>query len=81
MPWEYCILPKTVELTDLINIVDPDQTPQSAVSDLRLHCFATRRSWQLIMKYFIFFTIILSLPLIQEGQFSVSGKRMCKSTN
>ena len=28
-------------------------------------------SWKLIMKYF------LSLPLIQEGQLSVSGKRMC----
>ena len=25
----------------------------------------------------IFSTIILSLPLIQEGQLSVSGKRMC----
>ena len=25
----------------------------------------------------IFSTVILSLPLIQEGQFSVSGKRMC----
>ena len=25
----------------------------------------------------IFSTVILSLPLIQEGQLSVSGKRMC----
>ena len=25
----------------------------------------------------IFCTVILSLPLIQEGQLSVSGKRMC----
>ena len=25
----------------------------------------------------IFSTVILSLPLIQEGQFSVSGERMC----
>ena len=31
-------------------------------------------SWRLIMKYFL---RILSLPLIQEGQLSVSGKRMC----
>ena len=31
-------------------------------------------SWRLIMKYFL---VILSLPLIQEGQLSVSGKRMC----
>ena len=27
--------------------------------------------------YEIFSTVILSLPLIQEGQLSVSGKRMC----
>ena len=32
-------------------------------------------SWRLIMKYFS--TVILSLPLIQEGQLSVSGERMC----
>ena len=35
-------------------------------------------SWRLIGgDYEIFSTVILSLPLIQEGQFSVSGKRMC----
>ena len=28
----------------------------------------------------IFSMVILSLPLIQEGQLSVSGKRMCAST-
>ena len=28
----------------------------------------------------IFSTVILSLPLIQEGQLSVSGKRMCNNT-
>ena len=28
----------------------------------------------------IFSTVILSLPLIQEGQLSVSGERMCTST-
>ena len=27
----------------------------------------------------IFSTVILSLPLIQEGQLSVSGERMCTS--
>ena len=38
-----------------------------------------------IMKYFveidheIFSMVILSLPLIQEGQLSVSGERMCTS--
>ena len=31
-------------------------------------------SWRLIMKYFL---VILSLPLMQEGQLSVSGKRIC----
>ena len=30
--------------------------------------------WRLIMKYFL---CILSLPLIQGGQLSVSGERMC----
>ena len=50
-------------------------------------------SWRLIMKYFllslspqhsfveidheIFSSVILSFPLIQEGQLSVSGERMC----
>ena len=28
----------------------------------------------------IFSTVILSLPLIQEGQLSVSGERMCTTT-
>ena len=28
----------------------------------------------------IFSTVILSLPLFQEGQFSVSGERICTST-
>ena len=32
-------------------------------------------SWRLIIK--IFSTVILSLPLIQEGQLSISGERMC----
>ena len=44
-------------------------------------------SWRVIMKYLqhsfveidhqIFSTVIISLPLIQEGQLSVSGERMC----
>ena len=33
-------------------------------------------SWRLIVKY-LFSTVILSLPLIQEGQLSVSGESMC----
>ena len=31
-------------------------------------------SWRLIMKCFL---VIFSIPLIQEGQLSVSGERMC----
>ena len=34
-------------------------------------------SWRLIMKYFL---VIFSLPLIQEGQLSVSGERMYTNT-
>ena len=30
-----------------------------------------------VIDHEIFSTVILSLPLIQEGQLSVSGKRMC----
>ena len=31
----------------------------------------------LVSDHEIFSTVILSLPLIQEGQLSVSGERMC----
>ena len=34
-------------------------------------------SWRLIMKYFLWSFSDLSLPLIQEGQLSVSGEVMC----
>ena len=33
--------------------------------------------WHVWIDHEIFSTVILSLPLIQEGQLSVSGKRMC----
>ena len=42
--------------------------------------FNPRRGWQhsfVETDHEIFSTVILSLPLIQEGQLSVSGKRMC----
>ena len=39
------------------------------------HSFGNILSWR--SDHEIFSTIILSLPLIQEGQLSVSGKRMC----
>ena len=42
--------------------------------------FNLRRGWQhsfMEIDHEIFSTVILSLPLIQEGQLSVSGERMC----
>ena len=42
--------------------------------------FNPRRGWQhsfMEIDHEIFSTVILSLPLIQEGQFSVSCVRMC----
>ena len=42
--------------------------------------FNPHRGWQhsfLEIDHEIFSTVILSLPLIQEGQLSVSGERMC----
>ena len=43
------------------------------------HGFNSRRGWQhsfVEIYHEIFFTLILSFPLIQEGQLSVSGERM-----
>ena len=42
--------------------------------------FDPRQGWQhsfVKIEHEIFSTVILSLPLIQEGQLSVSGERMC----
>ena len=42
--------------------------------------FNPRRGWQhsfVEIDHEIFSTVILSLPLIQEEQYSVSGERMC----
>ena len=42
--------------------------------------FNPRRGWQhsfMEIDHEIFSMVILSLPLIQEGQLSVSGERMC----
>ena len=44
------------------------------------HRFNPRRGRQhsfMVIGHEIFFTVILSLPLIQEGHLSVSGERMC----
>ena len=53
-----------------------------APSDWRPECrgFNPRRGRQqtfVEIDHEIFSTVILSLPLIQEGQLSVSGERMC----
>ena len=46
------------------------------------YCFAQNKSreYPLDIDHEIFSMVILSLPLIQEGQFSVSGERMSTST-
>ena len=36
-----------------------------------------RQNSFMVIDYEIFSMVILSIPLIQEGQLSVSGKRMC----
>ena len=75
----------------LANSVDSDQTTQNAAvlggsvgcaSDWRPggRGFDPRRGRQhsfVETDHEIFSTVILSLPLIQEGQLSVSGERMC----
>ena len=68
----------------LANSGYPDQTPRSAASGLGLHCLpitllrVSRLQWVIFVEidHEIFSTVILSLPLIQEGQLSVSGERM-----
>ena len=45
-------------------------------------CFTENKSWEypLDIDHEIFSVVILSLPLIKEGQFSVSGERMSTNT-
>ena len=65
------------------NPVQPASVAQlDALSDWRLggRGFNPRRGQQhsfVEIDHEIFSTVILSLPLIQEGQLSVSGERMC----
>ena len=50
------------------------------ISSYRGRGFNSRRGRQhsfVEIDHVIFSTVILSLPLIQEGQLSVSGERMC----
>ena len=51
----------------MANSTDPNQTLHYRASDLAL----------LEIDHEIFSMVILSLSLIQEGQLSVSGERMC----
>ena len=53
---------------------------QASVAQLDGRGFNPRRGQQhslVEIDHEIFSTVILSLPLIQEGQLSVSGERMC----
>ena len=71
----------------ILNTETPTLLPASvaqldALSDWRPggRGFNPRRGWQhsfVEIDHEIFSTVILSLPLIQEGQLSVSGERMC----
>ena len=67
----------------LLHVLKPASVAQLDVpSDWRPggHGFNPRRGLQhsfVGIDHEIFSTVILSLPLIQEGQLSVSGKRMC----
>ena len=66
MPWHW---PASVAQLDARPTGDQEvagSTPAEVVNII---------SWRLIMKFFS--TVILSLLLIQEGQLSVSGERMC----
>ena len=55
----------------MTNNVDPDQTaPWGTILPVQQHSFTE-------IDHEIFSAVILSILLIQEGQLSVSGKRMC----
>ena len=51
----------------------------SVIVGLNLHCGVKKGRQHSFMEidHEIFSTVIFSLPLIQEGQLSVSGGRMC----
>ena len=72
----------------MANSTDHDQMPHASVAQLDApsdwrpggHVFNTRQGRQhsfVEIDHEIFSMVILSLPLIQEGQLSVSGERMC----
>ena len=69
--------------TPIFSFLGPVSVAQlDAPSDWRPggHGFNPHRGWQhsfMEIDHEIFSTVILSLPLIQEGQFLVSGGRMC----
>ena len=61
--------PTLVAQSDVHSVGDLDLIPTGSGNIL---------SWRLIMKDFL---VILSHPLIYEGQLSASGKRICTSTD
>ena len=74
--------PRTLYRPDIFYTVPASVAQLDAPSDWKPggHGFNPRRGWQhsfVEIDHEIFSTVILSLPLIQEGQLSVSGKRMC----
>ena len=75
-PYSRCTHSEGSKVTDNTSIVM--HCKANAISTLFERSF--RRSWQhsfVEIDHEIFSTVILSLPLIQEGQLSVSGERMC----
>ena len=55
-----------------------DQSDAYLICDQEVLCSIPARSG--VIFHEIFSTVILSPPLIQEGQLSVSGERMCTNT-
>ena len=73
---------KCIDASEMPDFTQLNETQLDAPSDWRPggRGFNPRRGRQLSfveIDHEIFSTVILSLPLIQEGQLSVSGERMC----
>ena len=84
MPLEYVCQPQLPPLQEhaYLNILPASVAQLDAPSDWRPggRGFNPRQSRQhsfVEIDHEIFSTVILSLPLIQEGQLSVPGERMC----
>ena len=68
---------KTV-YSNILKILQPKKGPASVADQEVVDSTPPSRQHSILeIDHEIFSTVILSLPLIQEGQLSVSGKRMC----